>query len=281
MIVSFHPLFRGDHNILCAGREPGPSDLYAIRAANAVVLPQGCQRQLYFMARDNCPNVFPNYDARFRYPGKIGQIKLFIEESISYPPTQVFQNLVEFKRRYPGSSSPSLPLVFKFDWGGEGETVFFARSLIELDQLLNRTARYEASGQFGFLLQQYIPSGHRSLRVVVIGDGILSYWRICEEKNVFQTANLSKGAKLDLVGDSGLKKKAENTVSDFCRCTGINLAGFDVIFAENESTPRPLLLEINYFFGRVGLGGSEHYYRLLKKAIKRWLKTIDVQHTQF
>ncbi|MCU0590175.1 MAG: glutathione synthase [Desulfobacterales bacterium] len=276
MIVSFHPLFRGDRNILCASREPGPSDLSAILKASAVVLPQGCQRQLYFMARDNCPNVFPNYDARFRYPGKIGQIRLFMEKSISHPPTQVFQSLAEFKRRYPGSGSPNLPLVFKFDWGGEGETVFFARSLIELDQLLDRTACYEASGQFGFLLQKHIPSGNRSLRVVVIGDRILSYWRICEERNVFQTVNLSKGAKLDSVGDTGLKRKAENMVSDFCRCTGINLAGFDLIFAEDGSTPRPLLLEINYFFGRVGLGGSEHYYRMLKKAIKRWLKAIDV-----
>ena len=34
MVVSFHPLFEADCNILCAGREPGPGDLAAIRSAD-------------------------------------------------------------------------------------------------------------------------------------------------------------------------------------------------------------------------------------------------------
>ena len=60
MIVSFHPLFEADRNIICAGRE----DPAAIRAADAVILSQGCYRALYEMAWENCPHVFPNYDAR-------------------------------------------------------------------------------------------------------------------------------------------------------------------------------------------------------------------------
>ncbi len=75
MIVSFHPLFEADKNIICAGREPNGEDLAAIRAADAVILSQGCCRELYDMARENCPHVFPNYNARFKYPGKINQIK--------------------------------------------------------------------------------------------------------------------------------------------------------------------------------------------------------------
>lgn len=273
MIVSFHPLFKADRNILCAGREPGRSDLSAIRNSSAVILPQGCSQQLYFMARNNCLNVFPNYDARFNYPGKIGQIKLFLEKSIPHPPTEIFHSLDEFKRRYRGSMSPKLPIVFKLDWGGEGDTVFLVQSLDELDQLIIHAARCESSGQSGFLLQQYIPSANRSLRVAVIGDVVISYWRICEDQYGFH-ANLSKGAKIDQTGDPGLRKAAESVVTDFCRSTGINLAGLDVIFSEAESAPRPLLLEINYFFGRAGIGGSVAYYRILKKAIKRWLKTV-------
>jgi len=32
-----------------------------------------------------------------------------------------------------------------------------------------------------------------------------------------------------------------------------------------------LFLEINYFFGRKGLGGSEAYYKLLQQEIDRWI----------
>ena len=275
MIVSFHPLFKADRNIICAGREPDLSDLAAIREASAVILPQACPRGLYFMASNNCPNIFPNYSARFKYPGKIGQIKLFHEKLVPHPPTATFNNLAEFRLSCPCPQTLKLPLVLKLDWGGEGDTVFLVRSAHQLNELLANAARYEASGQSGFLLQHYIPSNNRSLRVVIIGDEITSYWRQREDPNGFH-ASLSKGAKLDVCADPELKEAAEKLVADFCRRAGINLAGLDVIFAENETHPRPLLLEINYFFGRVGLGGSEKYYRTLKKAIRRWLKRINL-----
>lgn len=273
MILSFHPLFRGDCNILCAGREPSFSDLTAIRNARAVILPQGCTQQLYFMAKNNCANVFPNYDIRFRYPGKIGQIKVFLEKSVPHPSTEIFHNVADFKRRYGGFESPVLPLVFKFDWGGEGDTVFLVQSLSEFEQIILHAARCEASGQSGFLLQQYIPADNRSLRVTVIGDSMLSYWRTREDQRGFY-ANLSKGAKIDQAADPQLREAAEKLVWQFCRSTGINLAGLDVIFDEGPDNPLPFLLEINYFFGRVGLGGSTEYYRILRKAIKRWLRAV-------
>jgi ribosomal protein S6--L-glutamate ligase len=47
-----------------------------------------------------------------------------------------------------------------------------------------------------------------------------------------------------------------------------------VIFAEKDPRQQPLLLEINYFFGRIGLGGSETFYRILRKEIHKWLKGI-------
>jgi ribosomal protein S6--L-glutamate ligase len=275
MIVSFHPFFKADRNIICAGREPDFSDLAVIRDASAVILPQACPRKLYFMAYDNCPNIFPNYCARFKYPGKIGQIKLFHEKSVPHPPAETFNNLAEFRSSYPCPKTLKLPLVLKLDWGGEGDTVFLVRSVHQLNELLANVARYEASGQSGFLLQRFIPSNNRSLRVVIIGDEITSYWRQSEDPNGFH-ASLSKGAKLDLYADPKLKEAAEELVADFCRRARINLAGLDVIFAENETPPLPLLLEINYFFGRVGLGGSENYYRTLKKAIRRWLKRINL-----
>jgi ribosomal protein S6--L-glutamate ligase len=57
MILSFHPCFVADKNIICAGRSPDADDLAAIKAADAVVLPQGCYKSLYEMARGNCTNI--------------------------------------------------------------------------------------------------------------------------------------------------------------------------------------------------------------------------------
>jgi ribosomal protein S6--L-glutamate ligase len=275
MIVSFHPLFRADRNILCAGREPDSSDLSAIRSASAVILPQGCPQHLYFMARNNCTNIFPNYDARFRYPGKIGQIKLFRDKSIPHPSTEIFSSLADYKRRYAEPNAPGLPIVFKFDWGGEGDTVYLIRSYAELESCIDQAAKCEASGQSGFLIQEYVPSVNRSLRVAVIGDHIESYWRTCGDDNSFH-ASISKGAGIDRMTDPDLIARGREIVAELCRLSAINLAGMDVIFAADESAPRPLLLEINYFFGRVGLGGSQEYYRILIKEIKRWLRSCNL-----
>jgi ribosomal protein S6--L-glutamate ligase len=35
-----------------------------------------------------------------------------------------------------------------------------------------------------------------------------------------------------------------------------------------------MLLEINYFFGRRGLGGSEAYYKILLAEIQVWLAGV-------
>jgi ribosomal protein S6--L-glutamate ligase len=39
--------------------------------------------------------------------------------------------------------------------------------------------------------------------------------------------------------------------------------------------PVPMLLEINYFFGRKGLGGSKAYYKLLHEEIQAWLAELS------
>ena len=275
MIVSFHPLFKGDVNILCAGRDPGPGELAAIRSAAAVILPQGCTRPLFEMAQRHCGHVFPNYDARFRYPGKTGQIRLFRETGTPHPVTALFAGVADYPDRRGDGVSPGLPCVFKFDWGGEGDTVFLVHSQAELAELLQHAAACEATGQRGFLLQEVIACGNRSLRVAVIGERVVSYWRICDGQAGFH-ANVSKGAAIDACSDPALKAQAERMVGIFCRRTGIDLAGLDVIFDVDANPPKPLLLEINYYFGRVGLGGADAYHRILAEAIRAWLDRIGV-----
>lgn len=276
MIVSFHPLFEADRNIICAGREPDAGDLAAIQSAKAVVLGQGCYQSLYDMARSHCPNVFPNYDARFGYPGKLGQTRLFRELDISHPATEIYPDVAAFHQRYDADRNPlpwQYPFVFKLDWGGEGHTVYLIGSDQYLQKILKQTADFEKSGQTGFLLQAYIPSNNRTLRVVVIGQRLISYWRIQHNIGNFQ-ASLCKGAVIDSRANPEWQQKAVAIVKGVCQETGINLAGFDIIFSSEIADPAPLLLEINYFFGRKGLGGSAPYYQILLEEIQAWLDAI-------
>ena len=273
MIVSFHPLFEADKNIICAGRQPNEEDLAAIRAADAVILSQGCYQALYEMARENCPHVFPNYDARFKYPGKINQIKLFRKVKVAHPASEIFSHVASFQQQYHEGLTKlsfNFPLVFKLDWGGEGETVYLISSADDLQKTLKKAAEYEKSGQAGFILQEYIPSKGRTLRVVILGQRVISYWRIQENNDGFYS-NLSKGAVIDSEAEPGLQQKAVALIKYLCQKSGINLAGFDVIFSSENENPDPMLLEINYFFGRKGLGGSENYYRILLEEIRNWL----------
>ena len=278
MIVSFHPLFEADKNIICAGRQPNEEDLAAIRAADAVILAQGCYRALYEMARENCSHVFPNYDARFEYPGKINQIKLFRKVKVAHPTSEIFSHVASFEHHYHEGLTKlgfDFPLVFKMDWGDEGETVYRIDSADNLQEILQKVAEYEKTGQAGFILQEYISSNSRTLRVVILAQRLISYWRI-QEKNDGFYSNLSKGAKIDSVAEPGLQQKAVALVKDLCQKTGINLAGFDIIFSSENGDPNPMLLEINYFFGRKGLGGSENYYRILLAEIRNWLTTLNL-----
>lgn len=276
MIVSYHPLFEADQNLLCAGRRPDARDLAAIQAAQAIILNQGCYRSLYEMARAHCPNVFPNYDVRLKYPGKLGQAKLFRELNVCHPSTEIYSDLASFQWQYrhnPEQLPTRYPLVFKFDWGGEGETVYRIDTPEDLQKVLTQTAEFEKSGQTGFLLQDFIPCDDRTLRVVVIGRQMVSYWRIQQNRGAFHT-NLSKGAVIESKAQPELQRKAVAAVTELCQETGINLAGLDVIFSSEIDDPAPMLLEINYFFGRKGLGGSEAYYKILHEEIQAWLAGV-------
>ena len=276
MIVSFHPLFEGDKNIICAGREPNADDFAAIKAAVAVVLPQGCRQSLYEMAAASCPHVFPNYRARFDFPGKIGQLKLFRETGTAHPSAELSSSVAEFKQQHgeaSGDMSLGLPCVFKFDWGGEGETVYLINSRNDLKHVLAKAAVFENSGQKGFLLQQYVPTNGKTLRVIIIGRAMISYWRIQQSSDGFMSS-VSRGAQIDTASQPELQNTARLFIQDFCAKAAINLAGFDVLFPTEEANSQPFLLEINYFFGRKGLGGSAAYYEILKKEIDAWLSKI-------
>jgi ribosomal protein S6--L-glutamate ligase len=278
MILSFHPIIEGDKNILCAGRLPDDKDLAAIQRAEAVILPQGCPETLYRLARAHCRAIFPNLDVRFDYPGKRGQIRLFRELGVAHPATELYCTTEDF---YSRPSAIALPAVIKLDWGGQGETVFKVADDQELARALDRVKACEQTGQKGFLVQAFIPNGQRALRVTVIGRRRIAYWRIQPDPHRFGTS-VAAGGRIDHDADTPLKAAAEAVVADFCQRTGLQLAGFDFIFDQrllDQGRIAPLLLEINYFFGRTGLGGSEGYYRLLTEEVEAWLAACHLKRS--
>jgi ribosomal protein S6--L-glutamate ligase len=282
MILSYHPCFEADKNRLCAGRKPGTDDLSAMLAADAIILPQGCHESLYTMARSNCKHVFPNFDAKFKYKGKIGQIQLFQKTNTAYPSTETYLNMNAFSIHYGGSPKKPIfdfPFVFKFDWGGDGDHVYLVQSAENFSKVLQIAKKYEHSGQKGFIIQEYIPANKRSLRVVVIGQTIVSYWRVQRNTDHF-LSNVAKGAMIDYDTEPDLQKTAIKSVKNFCSQTRINLAGFDILFSSQAKVKTPLFLEINYFFGRQGLGGSEKFYDLLIKEIMKWIESLGLSLNQ-
>jgi ribosomal protein S6--L-glutamate ligase len=169
-------------------------------------------------------------------------------------------------------------MVIKLNWGGQGETVFKVDFAAELDDVLHKVRKFEATGQYGFMVQEFIPSRQRSLRVAAIGSRFISYWRRQAEHMGFGTSVLH-GAVIDHRSDIPLQEHAKAAVRHFCHRTGLQLAGFDFIFNETPGAKGrafPLILEVNYFFGRSGLGGSQRYYEILTAEVDKWLAVLSL-----
>lgn len=269
-VLSFHLLIEADQNRIVWGSPPSTEDRKAIQSADAVILPQGCRESLYRAARRHCTHVFPNYDVFFQYPGKTGQDAFFKKMALPHPETKSFHSLSQFTRT---SHSFIYPFVFKFSWGGGGNNVFLIKSAEDLAQCLEKAREWEYQDKKGFLLQEYVPTGGRSLRVVVIGNNFYSYWRQALDGGFY--TNLAKGAFIEHESSPELQEKAVSVLRDVCWKTGINLAGFDFLFSTDEPENIPLFLEINVCFRCKGLGGVDTYNRLLEQGIREWLAQIS------
>ncbi len=270
-VVSFNPVVEGDINRICAGRDVDEEDIYWIKRAKAVILPNGCSEKLYFTARKYCPNVFPNYLHRFLFPGKVGQIRMFRHYNIRHPKSMLFSSVRSVHERF--WRSLKYPVVIKTSQGGEGEGVFLVFSFEELESVILEISSMERSGFEGFLIQEYIPNDGRDLRVVVIGKDLYPYWKVAQNNSFLH--NLSKGASVDSTSDVERIEAGLTFVLELIKATGINLAGIDLLFhKEDKKGKYPYILEINYFFGRKGIGGNRRYYELLNKAVREWLKSI-------
>lgn len=275
MVVSYHPVIQGDVNRLCAGRIPDEEDRQWMRRARAVILPQGCPESLYRMAAAHCRHVFPDFRTRFLYPGKIGDIRLFRALGLPHPPSRLFSSV----KHCPASLWKDLqyPVVLKSSHGGEGNLVFKVERPEEALECLKILEGMERSGFGGFVVQPFVENDGRDLRVVVVGQTMLSYWRVQKDSTQF-LHNAAQGAVIDHESDPDLQAEGRRWVRTLCRDTGINLAGMDLLFpvAQGGKPGPPLFLEINYYFGRKGLGGSERFYALLRREVSAWLKGLGL-----
>ena len=113
---------------------------------------------------------------------------IFREKNAAHPKTETYINIDAFSLKYgemPPKPAFDFPFVFKFDWGGEGDHVFLIKSPEDFFSVMQPVRIFEKSGQNGFIIQEYIPSENRSLRVVIIGQTMISYWRIQPEIESF------------------------------------------------------------------------------------------------
>ncbi len=260
-------------NVCHSGKVLTSQEMEAVTSAKAIILPQGCSEKLYKLVSRHCSHFFPNYDAYFAYPGKIGQAALFKKHGVSMPKTKTFPNLKAY-HKHKTDECYQYPFVFKLSWGGEGSNVFLIECEKNLSKALEFAKESEGQGREGFLFQEYIPTGGRSLRVVVIGKKFFPYWRVARDPDSFYS-NLSKGAVIDFNSFPDQKHAAVSALQKFCKDTGINLAGFDFIFNIDEKHDEPFFLEINYFFRCHGLGGVDSYQKLLADGVRDWLKEIE------
>jgi ribosomal protein S6--L-glutamate ligase len=212
--------------------------------------------------------VFPDYGLRFKYPGKVRQSRLFERFKIPHPRTRRWPSVEEFKDVGQAESRKphEMPFFLKTDKNHEGEGIFLVTDEQSLEVALSRL---EQIGHEGFISQEQIPCQGNVLRAVVLHRRILTYWK--REDHGF-ISTVSHGARVDKKWKPALQEKGRAQAQWLCEKTGINLAAFDFVFNIDDPGTHPFILEINYYFGRRGLGGSLRYYRLLFEAIREWLQ---------
>ena len=258
MIISFHPCIAADVHIILGDRLPNQKEQYILTKADAIILPQGCKKELFCICAKLGVPIFPEYKYRFKYPGKIGQINMFKRLNLPHPCSISLSSLEKLFKRSEFFLQ-KLPFFLKENMKHEGEGVYFIRHLYEVEKIKEKISDE-------ILVQEFIKCEGNVLRVVIIGDELISYWKRPSKKGQLITT-ISSNAEIDYSWNPYLQEKGKALVKKLVLQTDINLAAVDIVFREDE----PLLLEINYYFGRKGLGGSERYYQLLFSAVKKWL----------
>lgn len=272
MILSFHPCFLGDTLVILGDGILDSHDLRHIQAAELILLPQYCPLALYEACKSSSAQLFPNYDARFEYPGKIGQSFLFRKYKCPHPETMRWLTVTAFREAYQtkGDFPHRTPFLIKGNETHEAEGIYMITDRKALESSLANLQLLEDRKNSGFISQELISTEGNVLRVVIVGSRRITYWKRAQSPGQMITT-ISRGAKIDREWRFDLQEKARIEAERLVTATGINLAAIDFVFDFTQPDPQPLFLEINYIFGRRGLGGSVRFYQLLSHALQEWL----------
>jgi len=269
-IVSFHPLIKGKVNSSVAGKSVLTSrQLRLIKNADAVILPEICPKFLYYAVQEFQKPCFPDQRIRYECQDKLSQIRFFEVNRIPHPKTLIFPDLHSLMES-TGKNSWELgfPFVIKLPWSHEGDGIFVIEDkdafTIQLPQIQKKISKDEA-----VIAQKFVPTKGYVLRVVVFYDKLVPYWKVGKGPII----SISKGAKVmrDLFPE--LKEKGMDSVKEVKSKIRVDLAALDMIF-DMERPTLPLWLELNFSFGRRGLGGRRGFYDLLLRAVKTWLQDL-------
>ena len=276
MLLSFHRRIRGDVNLRLPHKKPlSPEVLDMAASARAVILTQHVKANQYRQLQKLGTPLFPNYTFRFGYEGKVGNIRLFRRFEAPHPKTHIYESVLDFENRHMQKKEAlfDYPFVLKGDRGGGGWAVFLLKNIRDLRKYLRVLADVRLHPTKRFISQEYVQHGGRDLRVVVVGDTTVVYWR-CQERHGEFRNNVGRGAAINYELDPPLRNKGIACVRNFCSHTGINLAAFDVLFDRSIPDPEPMLSEINFLFGRKGLGGSPAFHKVLQSAVGKWFSSL-------
>jgi len=271
MILSFHPCITADHQVILGSRAPDPGDGLLAARAEAVLLPQTCPKRLYRLCRDGGARCFPCYDLRFSHPGKSGQARLFHERGVPHPQTCIWDSPGALEQAARNGALPhDPPFLLKTDADHEGRGIFRVERAEALETALSDLKRRGCEEE-PVLTQELVPNGGNVLRAVILGHAVRTYWKRSTEGDA-APVTVSRGARIDASWREDLQERGKELAREIHRDLGIDLAAVDMVFDMERRDPDPRVLEINYAFGRRGLGGSEAYYRLLFEAVCDWLE---------
>lgn len=265
-LVSLHPHVRAGVNIaLAPGKVFSGQELEVFRRAGAVVAPQNVKAEQYGLIASLCPRVFPDYRNRFGFEGKCGNFRLFEKFGLPHPETLAYADGDDFRAARPKEPPFGFPFVMKADREGGGNGVFLVKNEKDFASALSSLSPRP------FVAQKFVDHRGADLRVVILGDALYPYWRVQDDPAEFRN-NVGRGARIVYDFEPELMEKGMRAAALLRSRTGIDCAAVDVLFGRSEKAPEALLGEVNFVFGRKGMGGSGRFREFFQKAVDRWIR---------
>ena len=259
--VSFYPQIPMEENLSVFQSLDVPGVRELIIGAAGVVVPRYILPRRYEAITKLAKHWFPCLRAKHVYEGKTRQIRLFRELNIRHPESLLFGNSAELLSHFNSKGVPwEYPVVLKGDLGGGGSGVFPIYCPDDLTRHIGKIPPEQP-----ILFQRWVEHGGKDLRVVTYGQDLaVSYFRVGGGQ--FYN-NVCRGGRMDHDGWPEQQAKGVKASQALCRRAKIDIAGFDLMFPDEGE---PVFVEINFNFGRKGLGGMAGHRRYEIEAVTLW-----------